>query len=313
MNRSDSRIGRRELLKLIAGLAGSYWISPGLIQAAERTPIKKPIPVSNEEIPVIGMGTSRTFDSAGNREKIANLGKVLEQFFKMGGSLIDSSPMYGSAEHVLGMLLKDIRAESLFAATKVWTDGKEHGVTQMAMSKKLWGIERFDLMQIHNLRDWQTHLETLNAMKAEGKIRYIGITTSHGRDHDELYQALSTHPFDFVQMSYNIRDRAVEEKLLPLARDRGIAVIVNRPFARGNLFRLVKEKPLPDWVDEFECNSWGQFFLKYIVSHPAVTCTIPATSKTHHMLDNMSAGFGKLPNKETRKEMEKTFEQLSRG
>ncbi|PVV12017.1 MAG: hypothetical protein B6D77_05965 [gamma proteobacterium symbiont of Ctena orbiculata] len=183
----------------------------------------------------------------------------------------------------------------------------------MAMSKKLWGIERFDLMQIHNLRDWQTHLETLNSMKAEGKIRYIGITTSHGRDHDELYQALSTHPFDFVQMSYNIRDRAVEEKLLPLARDRGIAVIINRPFARGDLFRLVKEKPLPDWVDEFECNSWGQFFLKYIVSHPAVTCAIPATSKTHHMIDNMSAGFGKLPNKETRKEMEKTFDQLSQG
>ncbi|MES9970164.1 MAG: aldo/keto reductase [Candidatus Thiodiazotropha sp.] len=313
MNRSDNRIGRRDLLKLIAGLAGSYWIPPGPIQAAERTPIKKPIPVSNEQLPVIGMGTSRTFDSAGNDEKIASLGKVLEQFFKMGGSLIDSSPMYGSSEHVLGSLLKDIPSVSLFAATKVWTDGKEHGVTQMALSKKLWGIKRFDLMQIHNLRDWQIHLETLKSMKAEGKIRYIGITTSHGRDHDELYQALSNNPFDFVQLSYNIRDRSVEEKLLPLAKDRGIAVIANRPFARGDLFRLVKEKPLPEWVDEFDCNSWGQFFLKYIVSHPAVTCAIPATSKVHHMVDNMSAGFGKLPDPAMRKEMENTFHQLSQG
>ncbi|MEW8193972.1 MAG: aldo/keto reductase [Candidatus Thiodiazotropha sp.] len=181
----------------------------------------------------------------------------------------------------------------------------------MELSRKLWGIERFDLMQIHNLRDWRVHLETLKRMKAEGKIRYVGITTSHGRDHDELYRALSNNPFDFVQLSYNIRDRAVEKKLLPLARDRGIAVIANRPFARGNLFRLVKEKPLPEWVDEFDCNSWGQFFLKYIVSHPAITCAIPATSKIHHVLDNMSAGFGKIPDSTMRREMEKVFEQIS--
>jgi diketogulonate reductase-like aldo/keto reductase len=148
-------------------------------------------------------------------------------------------------------------------------------------------------------------------MKAEGKIRYIGITTSHGRDHDELYQALSDNLFDFVQLSYNIRDRTVENRLLPLAMDRGIAVIANRPFARGNLFRLVKEKPLPEWVDEFDCNSWGQFFLKYIVSHPAITCAIPATSKINHVLDNMSAGFGKMPDSTMRKEMENAFERIA--
>jgi diketogulonate reductase-like aldo/keto reductase len=150
-------------------------------------------------------------------------------------------------------------------------------------------------------------------MKAEGKIRYIGITTSHGRDHNELYQTLSNNPFDFVQLSYNIRDRAAEERLLPLARERGIAVIANRPFARGSLFRLVKEKPLPGWVDEFDCYTWSQFFLKYIVSHPAITCAIPATSKVHHMLDNMDAGFGKMPDSATRREMEKTFQHLSQG
>lgn len=310
MNGSDNPIGRRALLKMIAAMAGSCWLTPSLIQAVERTAIKKTIPVSNETLPVIGMGTSRTFDSAGNSERIANLGKVLEQFFSMGGSLIDSSPMYGSAEHVLGTLLKRTQPGSLFAATKVWTDGKEHGVTQMELSRKLWGVERFDLMQIHNLRDWQVHLETLKRMKAEGKIRYIGITTSHGRDHDELYRVLSNNPFDFVQLSYNIRDRAVESRLLPLAMDRGIAVIANRPFARGSLFRQVKEKPLPEWVDEFDCNSWAQFFLKYIVSHPAITCAIPATSKVHHVLDNMSAGFGKMPDSAMRGEMERTFEKI---
>jgi diketogulonate reductase-like aldo/keto reductase len=310
MNGSASRIGRRQLLKLIAAMAGSCCIPTGLTRAADRAAIKKPIPGSNEQLPVIGLGTSRTFDIPGNSDMITNLGKVLEQFFSMGGALIDSSPMYGSAEHVLGSLLKETGTKNLFAATKVWTDGKEHGVTQMALSKKLWGIERFDLMQIHNLRDWKTHLKTLKAMKAEGKIRYIGITTSHGRDHDELYQALSDHPFDFVQLSYNIRDRAVEQKLLPLARDRGLAVIANRPYARGELFRLVKDKPLPEWADDFDCNSWGQFFLKYIVSHPAITCAIPATSKVHHVVDNMSAGYGKLPDAAMRQEMEKTFQQL---
>ncbi|MET0070698.1 MAG: aldo/keto reductase [Candidatus Thiodiazotropha sp.] len=311
MKTLEKRIERRTLLKLIAGFAGSCWLSPSLLQAAERSPIKKNIPVSNESLPVIGMGTSRTFDSAGNSQKIANLEKVLAQFFSMGGTLIDSSPMYGSAEQVIGTLLKRVEPKSLFTATKVWTDGKANGVTQMELSRKLWGVERFDLMQIHNLRDWRAHLETLQAMKAEGRIRYLGITTSHGRDHDELYEVLSNHSFDFVQLSYNINNRRVEERLLPLAMDRGIAVIANRPFARGDLFRMVKDKPMPNWVDEFDCNSWAQFFLKYVVSHPALTCAIPATSKVHHMLDNMSAGFGRLPDSGMRKEMEKAFQQLS--
>jgi diketogulonate reductase-like aldo/keto reductase len=311
MRGPDNHIARRTLLKMAAGLVGGYWISPNLSVAAERVQIKKPIPVSNELLPVIGMGTSRTFDLAGNSEMIANLGKVLEQFFNYGGSLIDSSPMYGSAEQVIGSLLEQAKPKSLFAATKVWTDGKENGISQMALSARLWGIARFDLMQIHNLRDWRVHLETLKTMKAQGKLRYIGITTSHGRAHDELFEALAKHPFDFVQLTYNIANRAVEEKLLPIARDRGIAVIANRPFARGELFRRVKEKPLPEWVDEFDCNSWGQFFLKYIVSHPAVTCAIPATSKVSHMVDNMNAGLGKLPDGAMRRAMEKSFAEIT--
>ncbi len=311
MHRSDSRIARRTLLKMIASLAGSCLISPGMARATGRTPIQKPIPVSGESLPVIGMGTSRTFDMAGNGEMIANLGKVLEQFFKYGGSMIDSSPMYGSAEQVIGTLLAQVDPKMLFAATKVWTDGRENGINQMALSKRLWGVTDFDLIQIHNLRDWRTHLETLKAMKAQGRVRYIGITTSHGRAHDELYDVLASQPFDFVQLSYNITNRAVEQRLLPLARDRGIAVIVNRPFARGELFRLVREKPLPEWMDECDCNSWGQFFLKYIVSHPAVTCAIPATSKVQHMIDNMNAGFGKLPDAAMRREMEKSFARLT--
>jgi aryl-alcohol dehydrogenase-like predicted oxidoreductase len=180
----------------------------------------------------------------------------------------------------------------------------------MEQSRRLWGINRFDLIQIHNLRDWRVHYETLAMMKSEGKIRYVGITTSHGRDHEELKAVLKRHPFDFVQFSYNIGNRDAERELLPLATDRGIAVLVNRPYARGSLFRKTKGHPLPDWAADFNCGSWGQFFLKYVVSHPAVTCAIPATSKVHHMEDNMQAGFGRLPDRTQRQRMEAYFASL---
>ena len=242
---------------------------------------------------------------------IARLAEVLGVFFAQGGTFIDSSPMYGSSEQVLGQLLQTATPGSdLFAATKVWIDGRESGVDQMERSRRLWGIERFDLMQIHNLRDWRVHYETLKEMKAQGRIRYIGITTSHGRDHAELRSVLEQHPFDFVQFSYNIDNHEVERVLLPLAAERDIAVIVNRPFARGSLFRRTRGQSLPDWASEFDCTSWGQFFLKYAVSHPAVTCAIPATSKVHHMTDNMGAGFGRLPDAQMRKRMQTHFEAL---
>jgi diketogulonate reductase-like aldo/keto reductase len=198
----------------------------------------------------------------------------------------------------------------LFAATKVWTDGKSSGARQMERSRQLWGIERFDLMQIHNLRDWQVHLETLLEMKAAGRVRYIGITTSHGRDHEELALALETAPFDFVQLSYNIIDREVERRLLPLAQERGTAVLVNRPFRSGELFQVVRGSELPAWSAEFDCSSWAQFFLKFAVSHPAVTCAIPASSKVRHLVDNMGAGTGRLPDAAMRKRMVELIEKI---
>ena len=212
---------------------------------------------------------------------------------------------------VIGDLLKTVRNKNaLFAATKVWTRGKKQGIAQMQRSMRRMGVEVFDLMQIHNLVDWATHLETLKAWKAEGKVRYIGITTSHGRDHGELEQILRLEPFDFVQFTYSIANREVEKRLLPLSADRGIATLINRPFQRGSLFHRVKGQPLPPWSADFDCNSWGQFFLKYIVSHPAVTCVIPATSKPHHMMDNMGAGFGRVPNPRQRSRMERYFSSL---
>jgi diketogulonate reductase-like aldo/keto reductase len=304
-------VDRRSFLRLMGGLAASLGCYPSALSAQQAAVIKKAIPSTGERLPVIGMGTSRTFDAGDDPQLQSTLLEVLQIFFDRGGAVIDSSPMYGSAEKVTGDLLKSISIKkSLFAAIKVWTDGRQEGIEQMKRSMQLMGVERFDLMQIHNLRDWQVHLETLKAWKSEGKVRYIGITTSHGRFHDELEAILEIEPFDFVQFSYNIANRVVEQRLLPIAAERGMATLINRPFQRGDLFRQVKGKPLPDWADEFDCASWGQFFLKFVVSHPAVTCAIPATSKPHHMMDNMGAGFGRLPDAALRKKMLAHFESL---
>ncbi len=304
-------LSRRSFFKSLGGLWVASVLAPSLLHAGKRDAIKKAIPSSGERLPVIGMGTARTFDVDGDAKTMARLGKVSQAFFDYGGALIDSSPMYGSAERVLGELLPAVKnKKALFAATKVWTRGKQAGIAQMERSRQLWGITRFDLMQIHNLRDWEVHIETLKAMKAAGKIRYIGITTSNGRFHKDLEQALKRERFDFVQFSYNIIDRAVEQRLLPLAAERGIATLINRPYQKGQLFRRVKGRPLPDWAKEFDCASWGQFFLKFVVSHPAVTCAIPATTKVKHMVDNMGAGFGRLPDAKLRVRMIRYFESL---
>jgi diketogulonate reductase-like aldo/keto reductase len=279
--------------------------------AASDQAIKRPIPRTSEPLPIIGMGSSRTFDIGEDKAQQIELGKVLQAFFDHGGALIDSSPMYGRAEQVLGELLKNTRnTEALFSATKVWTYSKENGIQQMHRSMELMGVEVFDLLQIHNLRDWAVHIDTLKAWRAEGKVRYIGMTTSHGRFHDELEKVMKNEPLDFVQFSYNIDNLEVETRLLPLAKERGIATLINRPFQRGDLFRSVRGKELPEWAREFDCQSWGQFFLKYIASHPAVTCIIPATSKVHHMVDNMAAGYGRLPDAVMRKRMRAYFTSL---
>ena len=307
-------ISRRQFISLAATVGIGMVLSKEIF--ATSAAIHKTILKTGEQLPVIGMGTSRTFDAGNDAELLLRLEEVTRTFFDMGGGIIDSSPMYGTSQKVIGQLLAKMNhgkmngKNNLFAATKVWVKGPQQGLEQMEQSLQQWGIKNFDLMQIHNLVDWQAHLETLQQMKTDGKIRYIGITTSHGRYHDQLKEILKKHDFDFVQLSYNIANRDAESPLLSIAQEKGIAVIVNRPYQRGNLFRKVRDRPLPPWAQEFDCNSWGQYFLKYVVSHPAVTCTIPATTKVKHMKDNMLAGRGRLPTAEQRLKMLKYFESL---
>lgn len=310
MNRNECQLSRRFFLQSLAALMATLHISPPLVWSAGNAQVRKQIPGTTETLPVIGMGTSRTFDTS-SKNMVASLAEVLRAFFASGGELIDSSPMYGSAERNIGVLLKRIGHHGpLFTATKVWTDGEAEGIRQMEDSARKWGINHFDLMQIHNLVDWQTHLKTLKEWKKEGKVRYLGITTSHGRDRRELADIMRSEALDFVQFSYNIEDRSAEELLLPLAEERGIAVLINRPYQRGSLFRRVKGKDLPGWTADFDCASWGQFFLKFIASHPAVTCVIPATAKAHHMQDNMGAGVGRMPDAAMRQRMADYFDRL---
>ena len=295
---------RRRFLQASAAAATLAPYTHAFLAAAQSDPVKKIIPASGEKLSVIGLGTSRTFDVDPEQAAQSPLLEVMRAFFDNGGQLIDSSPMYGAAEAVSGALLQALgRPAELFSATKVWTYGKQEGIEQMQRSSERLGVRPIDLMQIHNLRDWQVQLETLREWKAAGKIRYIGITTSHGRYHDELETILQNQPLDFVQFSYNIGNRDAEQRLLPIAREHGIATLINRPYQRGSLFRAVKGRALPEWAAEIDCASWGQFFLKFIASHPDVTCIIPATSKLKHMVDNMAAGYGRLPDASMRKRM----------
>lgn len=311
MSQNQIKLGRRAFLRWLGGLGAALALRPGAGSAAAPAAIAKTIPATGERVPTIGMGSWITFDVGEDEAARATRVQVLQAFFDRGGAMIDSSPMYGSSEDVIGHCLARIENTArLFAATKVWIPGKWLGERQMEASRKSWGVPRFDLMHIHNMLDWETHLETLKAMKAAGRIRYLGITTSHGRRHAEMEQALAREPFDFVQFTYNLVDREVEQRLLPLAAERRIAVVINRPFRGGSLFGRVRGKPLPEWAREFDCANWAQFFLKFIVAHPAVTCAIPATSQPAHMIENMGAGFGLLPDAPTRQRMVRYFEGL---
>jgi aryl-alcohol dehydrogenase-like predicted oxidoreductase len=308
----DSGISRRAFLVAGAALAAGIPLTRGQASAQARVvPILRRIPSSGEELPVIGLGTYIAFDVGSDPAERSGPAEVLRFFFDHGGKLIDTSPMYGRAEPVLGDLMQamDPRPQ-VFAATKVWTDGRQAGVAQMETSMRRMGVSVLDLMQVHNLRDWQAHLPTLRAWKEEGRIRYVGITTSHGRDHREMEQLMRSEPLDFVQFSYSLDDLRAEERLLPLAAERGIATLVNRPFERGEMFRKTTGKPLPDWAAEFDCRSWAQFFLKFILANPAVTCIIPATSKPQHLQDNMGAGFGRLPDETQRAKMLEFYRAL---
>ncbi|KJS32550.1 MAG: aldo/keto reductase [Desulfatitalea sp. BRH_c12] len=311
MNKYCFSISRRTFIKGAGAFAVAATLTPGRLLGQDATPILRPIPSSGEMLPVIGMGTSQTFDVGENPAVRAQLAEVVNVFFEKGGTLIDTSPMYGRSESVVGDLLEATANHAkVFAATKVWTDGRQDGIAQMQQSMQRMGVDVMDLMQIHNLRDWRTHLPVLREWKQQGRFRYIGITTSHGRYHEELARILKTESFDFVQFTYNIEDRAVEESLLSIAADRGIATLINRPFQRSAMFRKVRDVDLPEWSKEFDCRSWGQYFLKFIVAHPAVTCVIPATSKVRHMEDNMGAGFGRLPDEGMRRRMVAFYESL---
>jgi len=308
IHRSDRT--RRRFLGLIAAAAAAH-IAPRIATAEARPPIKRSIPASGERVPVIGVGSWITFNVPPEPAAEAPLVAVMRAFFERGGAMIDSSPMYGNSEAVIGGLLKQTpNHDRLFSATKIWTVGKAIGRWQLEQSRRLWGVERFDLVHIHNMLQWETHLETLKELKAAGKVRYIGITTSHGARHEQMMHALSKETFDFVQFTYNFADRSVEQRLLPLAAERRIAVVINRPFDGGNLFSAVAGKPLPEFARELDCENWAQFFLKFIVSHPAVTCAIPATSKVEHMVENMGALYGRLPEAEMRRRMVREIQAL---
>ena len=311
MQRNNPSPGRRDFLIAAAALAVAPSLGAARAAAGPAPILRRAIPGTGEQVPVIGMGSWITFDVGSDRALRDHRVELLGSFFDMGGAILDSSPMYGSSQEVIGYCLaRTPKKRSLFSATKIWTWLQSRGVEQMQESKRLWGVEHFDLMQIHNLLGWESHLETLVTYKALGRIRYIGVTTSHGRRHDTMAKTMAEQPLDFVQFTYNILDRRAERRLLPLAAERGQAVIANRPFRGGALFDHFARYPLPGWAGEFDCRNWAQFFLKFIVSHPAVTCAIPATSRIDHLRENMGALRGRLPDHDMRKRMVHYVENL---
>ncbi len=255
-------------------------------------------------MPVVGLGTWITFNVGNDRVARDSCTEVMRAFFAGGGRMIDSSPMYASSQDVVGYGLARLgMQQKVFAAEKVWTSPAATGPAQIERTRGLWGVKRLDLVQVHNLLAWEGHLETLFAMKAAGSLRYVGITTSDGRRHRDIEAIMARHPIDFVQVTYNILDRAVESRILPLAAERRIAVIANRPFREGPLVRTAKRHPLPAWAAEVDCADWAAFLLKFIVSHPAVTCVIPATSKVAHVRENLGAMRGRMPDAAMRRRM----------
>jgi diketogulonate reductase-like aldo/keto reductase len=277
--------------------------SPGAGEAL----ITRKIPSSGEEIPVIGLGTSGPFEVGTSGAQREPLQELLETFFAAGGRLIDTSPMYSTAERVLGDLLTPAMHERAFLATKVWTRGEKAGIEQMTHSAQLLKTPRLDLIQVHNLLDLDTHLKTLKKWKAEGRVRYIGITHYTVASHEDLARVIGREKLDFVQLNYSPLTRNAESRLLPLAAERGVAVLINRPFEDGELFQRVRSKPLPPWAADVNATSWGQLALKFIASHPAVTCIIPATGNAKHLQDNLGAARGTLPDAKQREKIAQAF------
>jgi aryl-alcohol dehydrogenase-like predicted oxidoreductase len=295
---------RRHALRLIAG-CGTLALLPDAARAQSPTIMKRPIPRTGEALPVVGVGTWQTFDVGPDAPERAELKDVLRLLAEAGGSVVDSSPMYGRSESVAGDLAAELKLrDKLFFATKVWTSGREAGIRQMEDSLRLMRAGRMDLMQVHNLLDVATHAKTLREWKSAGRVRYAGITHYHAGAYGELEKLLRTKEWDFAQFNYSMAERDAEKRLLTVCADMGVAVIVNRPFSFGGLFPRVKGKALPAWAAaELDCASWAQFFLKYILGHPAVTCVIPGTRRVAHLQDNVRAGMGRLPDAAMRKRM----------
>lgn len=301
-----SHWNRREILTA----AGALGLTPICGMAEERIMLSRAIPSSGENLPVIGLGTYKVFDVASTPEEIATSKAIVDLLAGEGGSLIDTSPMYDRSEKVIGDVINaGTDRDVLFLATKVWTDGKDAGIEQMQRSADLMQTSVIDLMQVHNLRDTDVHMGTIRDWQEQERIRYSGLTHYQAGAFESLESAMKKHKPDFIQINYSLSEHEVDQRLLPLAADSGVAVIINRPFQSGVLFRAVRGHSVPDWASEFAA-SWGQFFLKFIISHPAVTCVIPATSKPHHMQDNLEAGFGYLPDQPTRKRMIDFIEAL---
>lgn len=294
---------RRHILQGVAASAAAG-LAPGASRAQVAPPARKPVPSTGEFIPVIGLGTWITFNVGDDPVLRDECADVMAAFFAAGGRTIDSSPMYGSSQGVVGYGLAKLGIpQDLFAADKVWTSSGAEGPSQIEQSRRRWGIERFDLMQVHNLVAWEAHLETLFAMKAAGTLRLVGITTSENRRHDLFEDIMRSQDLDFIQVSYNVVDREVENRILPLARERGMAVMVNRPFRQGGLIRRLEGEALPEWASEIGASTWAQLILKFIVSHPDVTLAIPATTRVDHVRENMAAAAGPFPDEAMRRRM----------
>ena len=303
---SKTEISRRQAVRMV--LTGSAALASARFGNAlsadpnsARAIITREIPSSRELLPVVGLGTWQTFDIDPSSGEQRALAEVLQVFTDLGGRLVDSSPMYGRSEEVLGELAAALKLrERLFLATKVWTTGKQAGIRQMEDSFRKLRANRIELMQVHNLVDVATQLQTLREWKQQGRIKYLGITHYTAGGHEAVARIVASEPLDFIQINYSVGEREAEGRLLPLARDRGVAVIANRPFAGGDLFRRLRSKPLPGWAAEVDCTTWAQLLLKFVISNPAITCAIPATSKVSHLRENMRAGFGPLSNDELR-------------
>lgn len=300
MNKPPANPQRRAALQAAAALL----LTMSEARSAPAGLITRPIPRSGERLPVVGLGTYQAFDVPRDRLAQTELQNVLRRFIELGGKVVDSSPMYGQAEAAVGTLTTALNAhKSLFLATKVWISGRAAGIRQMEESLQLMQATTIDLMQVHNLLDLKTHLPVLRDWKKSGRIRYLGITHYHAGAHAELEKLVKAGDFDFVQINYSLDEAEAESRLLPACADSGTATLINRPFSQAGLFSAVRGRPLPPWCADFDCSSWAQFFLKWIIGHPAVTCAIPGTRRVSHLEDNMQAGIGRLPDAATRRRM----------